>query len=86
MNINELLKEKIYQNINQPKRGVPQTTIIDICSNKQKNQKRILTNVTHPSHWTKIHSINSNQAKNHYVFPSDMAQFYLKSNVRDAIR
>lgn len=48
MNINELLKEKIYQNINQPKRGVPQTTIIDICNNKQKNQKRILTNVTPP--------------------------------------
>ena len=85
MNINGLLKEKIYQNINQPKSGVPQTTIIDICNNKQKT-KKIPTNVTHPSHWTKIHSINSNQAKNHYVFPSDMAQFYLKSNVRDAIR
>ena len=39
MNINELLKEKIYQNINQPKRGVPQTTILDICSNKQKTKK-----------------------------------------------
>ena len=73
MNINELLKEKYIKISTSQKSGVPQTTIIDICSNKQKNQKRILTNVTHPSHWTKIHSINSNQAKNHYVFPSDMA-------------
>lgn len=73
MNINELLKEKICQITTSQKSGVPQTTIIDICSNKQKNQKRILTNVTHPSHWTKIHSINSNQTKNHYVFPSNMA-------------
>ena len=74
MSINELLKEKKMSKYQLAKKsGVPQTTIIDICSNKQKNQKRILTNVTHPSHWTKIHSINSNQAKNHYAFPSDMA-------------
>ena len=39
MNINELLKEKIYQNINKQKSGVPQTTIIDICNNKQKTKK-----------------------------------------------
>ena len=86
MNINELLEEKICQTINQPKKRCSTDYYPRYLQQQTKKQKRILTNVTYPSHWTKIHSINSNQAKNHYAFPSDMAQFYLKSDVRDVIR
>lgn len=39
MNINELLK-KYAKIATSQKSGVPQTTIIDICSNKQKTKKR----------------------------------------------
>lgn len=85
MNINELLKEK-YIKISTSQKEVFHRLLSQISAATNKKQKRILTNVTHPSHWTKIHSINSNQAKNHYAFPSDMAQFYLKSDVRDVIR
>lgn len=84
MNINELLKNMPKQQL--AKKRCSTDYYHRYLQQQTKNQKKILTNVTHPSHWTKIHSINSNQTKNHYAFPSDMAQFYLKSNVRDAIR
>lgn len=41
MNINGLLKEKYIKISTSQKSCVPQTTIIDICSNKQKKPKKV---------------------------------------------